>query len=481
MEDPLGDIIGRYARTRAPFTTAEASDDLGLPAAVVAGVLERLEASGRVARGAFRPHGEDQEWADTEVLRRIRRRSLAALRKQAEPAEPAALAMLLPEWQGVGSKAAGPDRLVEIARVLQGSPIPASILEHDVLPARMSYQPELLDQLTASGEMVWVGRGPLGARDGRVALYLRDQIPLLHLALEGERPKGTIHTALRRHLQDRGASFFRDLYQAAGGGDPGEVLDALWDLVWSGEVTNDTIAPLRAFLWGKVRSRTQRRPHVPGSVPPSATGRWYLVTDLVEPAPPITERAAAVVRQLLDRNGLLTRSVVSAEGVPGGFSAVYPVLRAMEDAGRVRRGYFVEGQGGTQFSLPGAVDRLRRRPESEARLLAAADPANPYGAAIPWVEHPAGRPSRSAGAFVLLVDGELVAFVERGGRKVITFTDDDEVLDKAAGLIVDLAATRLRRMEIEMVDGAPTAHTPFGARLAQAGFRQSYKGLAYRG
>jgi ATP-dependent Lhr-like helicase len=474
VADPLGDVVGRFARTHTPFTTGEAAAALGLGEAVVTSTLDRLAAEGRVVAGAFRPSGVDYEWCDADVLRRIRRRSLAVLRSEAEAVPPAALARLAPAWQGVGSKAAGPHRLAEVVRTLQGAAIPASILEGDVLGTRMSYSPDTLDQLCASGELMWVGRGPLGAKDGRVALYLPGQIGLLDSPRAEEPPDTAVHDGLRRHLAERGASFFRDLYATAGGGDQQDVLDALWDLVWAGEVTNDTFAPVRAFLWGRVRSSGRLR--LPSSSPPTGSGRWYLVSDLASERPSDTERAAAIAAQLLERHGVLTRDAVLAEGIPGGFSGLYPVLRAMEDAGKVRRGYFVEGLGGAQFALPGALDQLRRASDSATVILAAADPANPYGNAIAWPDSDSSVGRRS-GAYVVLVEGTLVAFVERGGRRVVTFTAEPELLRPAAGAIVELAQRRLLRMEVEAVDGVRAADTPLGRLLSESGFRTSYKGL----
>jgi ATP-dependent Lhr-like helicase len=481
VADPLGDVIGRFARTHGPFTAGQAARALGLATAVVEEVLGRLEAAGRTTRGAFLPAGSGQEWVDTDVLRRLRRRSLAKLRSEVEPVEPPALSEFLARWQLVGNRQGSLDRLHEIIRQLQGAALPASILETDVLPARMSYGPELLDQLMASGEVVWVGRSPLAANDGRVSLYLRDQIALLHQVGGVGAPAEPIHDDLRAHLQDRGASFFRDLYEAAGGRDPQETLDALWDLVWAGEVTNDTLAPLRAFLWGKIKRTTSaRRPRLPSASPPAGSGRWYLVGSLLEPAPDQTTSSKALTEQLLERNGILTRDVAAAEGIAGGFSGIYPVLRALEDAGRVRRGYFVEGLGGAQFASPGAVDRLRQASDGEALLLAAADPANPYGAAVGWPENLTGRPSRSAGAYVITSGGRLALFIERGGRKVLTFTGDEDSLRQAGDLLRKLAQRR-RRFEIETVDGAKAAATALGALLVEAGFVDSYKGLAFRG
>ncbi len=482
VADPLGDVVGRYARTHGPFVPLEAAAELGLPAAVVEEVLERLDRAGRVAKGAFRPRGQGHEWVDEEVLRRLRRRTLAALRHEVEPVVPETLGRFLPAWQGVGDRTARPDRLVEVVRQLQGTAVPASILESDVLANRLAFTPALADELAASGDLVWIGHGSLGTRDGRVALYLRDQVALLHTPPE-ERPEGAVHQALREHLEQRGASFFRDLYQAADGGDPDEVLDALWDLVWAGEVTNDTLAPLRAFLWGKARRQPAgRRPRMPATSPPAGSGRWYRAADLLSGEVSPERRATAWADQLLERHGVVTREAVLAEGVPGGFSGLYPVLTAMEDAGRTRRGYFVEGRGGAQFALPGAVDLLRGGEDAgEVLVLAAADPANPYGAALPWPGEADGRASRSAGAYVILVGGALALFVERGGRKLLTFTDDEDVLAAAAGAFADLAGRRLRRLKLETIDGQPADQSPLGAALRGHGFVEGYKGLAYRG
>jgi ATP-dependent Lhr-like helicase len=294
VDDPLGDVVSRYARTHAPFTPAEAAESLGLPPAVITDTLERLERRGRVTRGAFRPVGADREWVDVDVLRRLRRRSLAAARSEVEAADPAAFSLFLTRWHGLASPGRGATRLVEVIRRLQGVALPASILEADVLPARLDYSADMLDALTASGEVVWIGRGPLGARDGRVGLYLRDQVPLLAWPLDLEIPAGEPHEVIRNNLAERGASFFRDLYDAAGGGDPDTVLDAIWDLVWAGLVTNDTLAPLRARLWGRARRVGRRGPRLPSaSAPPSGSGRWYLVADLSARSSLDTEKAMA--------------------------------------------------------------------------------------------------------------------------------------------------------------------------------------------
>ena len=481
VEDPLGDVVGRFARTHGPFVADQAAASLGLPRAAVTEVLHRLEQRGRVSRGAFRPKGQEREWVDEEVLRRIRRRSLAALRKEVEPAMPDALARFMPAWHGITERGSRPGQLLQVVRRLQGTAVPASILESDVLASRLTYQPSQLDELAASGELVWVGRGSLGSRDGRVGLYLRDQVDLLLPDAPAETPSDEMHETLRLHLANRGASFFRDLYEAAGGGDPDLALSALWDLVWAGEVTNDTLAPLRAFLWGKAKRRSGGRPTTVSASPPAGSGRWYLVSDLRHGEASPERKAKAWADQLLERHGILTRDGVLAEGLPGGFSGLYPVLTAMEDAGRARRGYFVEGLGGAQFALAGAVDRLRGLTESGIVTLASADPANPYGAALPWPEKAGGKASRSAGAFVILDEGSLAAFVERGGRTVLTFVGDADRIPAVAGAFADLAERRLRRVSVETVDGEPATDTAFGAALQSVGFTDSYRGLSFKG
>ena len=478
VSDPLGDVVGRYARTHGPFTTAAAAAALGLPAAAVSDTLARLEGRGRLGRGAFLPHGQGREWVDTEVLRRLRRRSVARLRRQVEAVDPAAYAGFCAGWHGIGDGAASPEALLEAVGRLQGAAVPASVLEGEVLSSRLDYRPALLDALAAAGDIVWLGRGALGAGDGRVALYLRSRVGALHWPLGLPAPDGEAHQRLRAHLEERGASFFPDLYAAAGGGDPQAVLEALWDLVWAGEVTNDTPAPLRSRVRGKAPRAAGRAP-VPSATPPAGIGRWYLVRDLTAAAPSPTAAAAARAEQLLARHGVLGREAVRAEGLPGGFSSLYPVLSALEEAGRVRRGYFVEGLGGAQFALPGALDRLRAGEASGLVTLAAADPASPYGAALPWPDHPAGQPSRSAGAYVLLADGRLAAFVERGGRRLLTFLDDPGALGAVAGALAALAR-RVRRLSPATVDGRQVEATPLGVALAGAGFVPSYRGMVLR-
>ena len=486
VADPLGDVVGRYARTHGPFTADDVATALGLPVGVATTALGALEAAGRVIRGAFRPGGEGQEWVDSDVLRRLKRRSLAELRKEIEAVEQSALGRFLPAWQGVGrTSRRDVGALTEVIRTLQGAPIPASIIERDVLPARLEYAPEMLDQLMVSGEIVWVGRGPIGPRDGRIAIYLRDQLPILHRPNVEDAPDTDIHNLVRTHLTDRGASFFRDIYATVGGGAVDETLDAVWDLVWAGEVTNDTLAPLRALQISKARrpsqGRRRGRPSVPSSMPPASSGRWSLVADLI-PAPATDAAwATAWTDLLLERHGVLTRAGALAEDIPGGLTTLYPVLNHMEEIGRIRRGYFVEGMGGLQFALPGAVDRLRSSERVEGiAVLAAADPANPYGTIVPWPAIAEGRASRSAGAYVILYDGTPLVFLERGGKKVALLTDDPDLRTAAATALADIGRRR-RRMTIETIDGEPVTAHPLGAHLREHGFAPANKGLAFRG
>ncbi len=485
-ESPLEGLVWRFARTHAPFTASAAAERLGAGADRVRAALESLEAEGRVAHGEFRPGGLEREWSDVEVLRRLRRMSLAALRREVEPVDAAALGRFLPAWQGAAAPSGSSDALTEAIARLQGAAVPWSVLERDVLPARVrGYRPADLDALAAAGEIVWIGAGSLGADDGRVALCFRDQARLLAPAPPEERPDGELHVALREHLTAHGASFWPDLLRAAGVPDERAVLRALWDLAWAGEVTNDTMAPLRA-LGSRRSSRTARgvKPRPGGlrrSGPPAAAGRWSLVAPMLTPEPTATELAHARAMQLLDRYGVVTREAVLAEGVPGGFAGVYGVLKTMEESGKVRRGYFVAGMGAAQFAHPGAVDRLRASREggeAETLVLAATDPAQPYGAALPWPES-AGRPARAAGAFVVLAGGAPIAFLERGARSLLTFgSDPADWADALAGIVKD---GRLRRIELQRIDGLPVGESPLAEGLRAAGFVDGYRGLTLRG
>jgi len=505
---PLEGLLARWARSHGPFLAPDPAHRWGLPLGPVRDALGRLVDQGSLLHGEFRPGGAEREYCDPEVLRLLRRRSLARLRREVEPVDPVALARFLPAWHGItpASAPAPPpyrgqaalERLAEVVDQLAGLAIPASVLERDVLPARIpGYQPRLLDELGAMGEVTWVGRGSLGRDDGRITLVRpgRDVLRPAGLAEGTERPAGERQDRIREHLVRRGASFYRELHRAAGGGPDREVLDALWDLVWAGEVTNDTFAPLRALRWK--RSARDRRPR-PGRLtslgPPEGQGRWSLVApdDGAAVRSPI-ERAHALSLALLERHGVLTREAVASESVDGGFAAIYPILRALEDAGRVRRGYVVDGLGAAQFALPGAIERLRalREPaasagERDVHLLAAADPANPYGAALPWPRRGETdrRPfQRAAGAYVVLVDGSPVVYLERGGGSLQTFpaADDPELLAAALATLATLMADgRVRELVIARVDGEPAGASPHREALIHAGFVPGYRGLVLR-
>ncbi|HZM30446.1 MAG TPA: DEAD/DEAH box helicase [Acidimicrobiales bacterium] len=500
VEAPLVDLVGRFARTHGPFTTAQVAGRYDVTAARAAAALGALGGDGRVVQGEFRPDGVEREWCDVDVLRQLRRRSLARLRQEVEPVDGATLARFLGEWHGLGSPRRGMDALVDVLSQLQGAPLPASVLEAQILPARLAeYRSADLDDLCTAGELVWVGAGAIGANDGRVRLVFRDQAGLLVPAASeaDELPDGPVHRALLDRLEARGASFWGDLVQAVHDADQpyddATVLAALWDLAWAGLVTNDSLAPLRSFVGGKVRKAAGRRRPAAGRLtrlgPPSAAGRWSLVAPLLDPRPSPTELAHARAAQLVERYGVLTREAALGEGTEGGFAGVYPVLRALEEKGRIRRGYFVAGLGAAQFALGGAVDRLRSaRPATEGGgrhepsppvALAATDPAQPYGAALPW---PAtgGRPARAAGALVVLADGEPVAFVERGGRSIWTFPAAVDQGGWPTALARRVEDGRARSHEVQTVDGEPVRTSPWADAFRAAGYADGYRGLVAR-
>ena len=473
--EPLVSLLARWARTHVPFVSAEPAARWGLPVRAVDQGLALLVSRGEVLAGEFRPGYAGREYCHPEVLRTLRRRSLAALRREVEPVPVEVFARFLPAWHGIGAESSGIDRLVDAIVQLQGLALPASVIERDVLAARVrDYRPRLLDELVSMGEVVWAGRGPLGQQDGRVALYLRSDAAR-QLPEPIEPPAGQPHDCLREQLARR-PSFFAELYTAAGGGDTDAVLDALWDLVWAGEVTNDTFAPLRAI--GGSRGRRAARPtraRLPRLTQPRAVGRWSLTADLRTGALAATERLHSLAGTLLQRHGVVTREAVLAEGAPGGFAGVYPVLRAMEESGRIRRGYFIDGLGASQFALPGAVDRLRslREPDGRIVALAATDPANPYGVVIPW-PNTAGRPARAAGAYVVIESGELKLFLERGGRSLLTFGAVDV---GHLGALAAAAAPAAGKVEVLKVDGESVHSSGLLPALREAGFKSTPRGM----
>ncbi|CEA06796.1 ATP-dependent RNA helicase DeaD [Arthrobacter saudimassiliensis] len=546
VADPLGDLIGRYARTHGPFTAAEAAARLGLGVAVVTATLQRLADEGRVVEGEFRPaeaqllspaEGTDggsavvtvpaqgTEWCDVEVLRRLRRRSLAALRSEVEPVDPATYGRFLPAWQNVGSNLRGLDGVVTVVDQLSGVPIPASAWEPLILGTRIrDYAPAMLDELTATGEILWSGSGSLPGNDGWISLHLAENAPLT-LSSDPDFTPSDLQQQLLDVLSGGGAYFFRQLGEAlaaAGQSVPdADVVTALWDLAWAGRISNDTFTPVRSLLAGgktahKQRSapprartaRLNRLGRAPGksltgssmrlamngqgpaaarTSPALAAGRWSV---LPAPETDTTLHAHATAELLLDRYGVVTRGSVASEGTPGGFALLYKVLARLEEQGRCRRGYFIEQLGAAQFAVPATVDRLRsfshdadlHRTEPKAVALAATDPANPYGAALPWPATDSGhRPGRKAGALVVLLDGALALYVERGGKTLLTFTEDPSELELCAQALVGIIRRgAAEKMAVEKVNGADILDTPVAQALTAAGFYTTPRGLRYR-
>jgi len=479
VKDPLGDVVGRYARTHGPFTAADAAHALTLPVAVVESVLTGLETRGRVAQGAFRPGGEGREWVDESVLKRLKRRSLAQLREEIEPVEPSALARFSVGWHGIREEPpGGANALTEAVARLAGVAIPASTLERDVLAARVTQVEPGIDRLLSDGDLVWVGSGALGTRDGRVSLYPRDSLALLWPGPDPETELSEGPEAIRDLLASRGASFFRDIYEGVGGGDPESVLEDLWDLVWAGHLTNDTLEPLRAY--GRQRaSRSGRRP-LSSRFPPHSAGRWSLLASMVGAEPTATERHAAWAQLLLDRHGVVARSTALSEGYPGGFTNLYPVLGRLEETGRIRRGYFVEGLGGSQFALPGAVDLLRSERRGGTTALAATDPANPYGSVLPWPDLEGVRLARDAGAYVVLHGGELIGYLDKGRRGLTLFEPDPAMYAEISRALARVAA-RHRKLTLVTVNGSLATSSPMAPTLTEWGFAAAPRGLTYRG
>jgi ATP-dependent Lhr-like helicase len=544
VRDPAGDLTLRYARSHGPFTARELAARYGLGVGMATALVLQLTAAGKLIEGEFRPGGTEREWIDPDVLRSLRRRSLARLRHEIEPVDAEALGRFLVSWHGIGSGRRGLEAVLDAIEQLQGAAIPASVLEREVLPARVDdYTPEMLDTLMSAGEVVWAGVEPLGERDGRVALYLTDQMARLRAPFAAKPEVEGRAADILEYLREHGASFFSAIHEGSGGGFPAETVDALWNLVWQGLVTNDTMQALRAYA----RTEDTRSPKRPRGVPfrsrrlvpPRAEGRWSLIGrrsasgaaspkprsgegGLASSKPPsgvggATEWATAMAHQLLTRHGVVTRETVAAESVAGGFTAVYQVLKAMEDAGRIRRGYFVAGLGAAQFAMPAALDLLRSMrdvpEEPRTAVMAATDPANPYGAITKWPEpgeaepglvasersestrllpgersESRGRgPTRVAGALVILVDGRAAAYLRRGERELLLFLPDAEpsrsrVGREAARMLLHLAATRegRRGMLIAEINGMPATAHPAARLFIDEGFAATAMGIQAR-
>jgi ATP-dependent Lhr-like helicase len=473
----LESLVARWARTHGPFAAdgAAPARRFGLLPAQVTPLLRALIADGKLLEGEFRPGASGSELCDPDVLRLIRRDTLARLRNEVAPVEASVLARFLPRWHGIGGSRGGMVRLREAIDQLEGLALPFSELERVILPARVpDFQPRMLDELGASGELVWVGDGALGSDDGRVALYRREHVAALREPIvvpSADQLPSPLHHGILEHLTQRGASFAAQLPGATE--RPDEAVRALWELVWQGLVTNDTFAPLRTL--GRVTRGPRHRFTMP------AGGRWSALATVIGAPPADTVRAHTRALVLLERYGIVSRAAAAAEDLPGGFAAVAPVLRAMEEAGKIRRGHFVEDLAGAQFAHAAAVDRLRAArgggDERSVVTLSAIDPANPYGALLPWPGDVEGdgakaRARRAAGARVVLVEGTPVFFVERGGRKLRLLTAGDDVIATALGELRRIAAARRhRQLRIEEVDGVPALHSPHAAALERGGFR----------
>jgi ATP-dependent Lhr-like helicase len=531
VASPVLELVRRYARTHGPFTAQEVAQRFGLDAHPMEAALRVLVLDGRIVEGGFRPAGVHREWCDVEVLRQIRRKSLAKLRKEIEPVEQHMLARLQTHWQGAIQRRRGLDALLDTIENLQGAPMPASLVESAILPARLQkYSPGELDTLIAAGEVVWCGFDPLGERDGRIGLYLADKISILlppRIARE-DLPLTEREQAILDQLTRSGAMFFAQLHDALGGGYPGETLDALWSLVWRGLITNDTFHALRAYVARPSSARPAKREHnLPAfrsrrTTPPSAQGRWVLITQPERSTPAMqTEWSHALALQLLHRYGIVSRETVAQENVPGGFSAVYEVLKALEESGRVRRGYFVAGLGAAQFALPSAVDLLRSlrnsaQPEKpEIRALAATDPANVYGAVLRWpqallrwpqtpsdsknadepesVDAATRSLTRSVGATVILRNGELIAYMRRNNPNLQVFlpADEPDRSNAARDLAVFLASSAQQTMRqdqsnhrggllISTINGRPIQEHWLARFLLDAGFQPAPRGFNVR-
>ena len=531
VEDAILSLVRRYARTHGPFPTAQLARRYGVDPLPV---LRELERSGEIVRGELLPGGTEREWCDADVLRRVRRASLASLRSEVEPADRTQFARFLGAWQNVDAHrpvGAGPDRLREALVPLQGVTLTPEVWERDVLPRRLgAYSPAWLDVLTTGGEIVWIGAGAIGRSGGRVALYFREDVRLAGPPPANEkldRPEGEPHDAIREQL-GRAPSFWPDLVAAIE--LPAEELHAaLWDLAWAGEATNDAFAPLRAPRLRAVDRRARRgRRFTARRGPPSQAvqGRWSLAATLLEGAPSAGPRLRARAELMLERYGIVTRETALAESVPGGFASLYSELSNLEVLGTARRGYFVEDLGGAQFALAGAVERLRSLPDADREyvLLAATDPAQPYGAVLQWprpldgelgaldgADHdrpgagaeggdagssssPTGaptrsgppasprrgrRPSRTAGAYVLMCDGRPELYVERGGRGVLRLARLDRG-DLAAGmseLVAAAAEGTIPKLAIERIDGEPVIGSGLEEILLGVGFSRQPRRL----
>lgn len=524
VESPLIDLISRFARTNGPFSVEDIRARFNLLPDHLNVTLVELGRDGRLISGNFITPRRDceahtppmpdnvveRQWCDANVLRIWKQRSLAAVRDQIKPASPEACMRFLIDWHGIGRRRKGPEALLDVVEQLQGIALPASCLERDIIPARVpDYRPGELDELCATGEVLWQGRGKHGTHDGRIALFLSESFDQLTLPSLTEEVEDELSNRIREFLTSNGAVFFSAIHSAIGG-FRNDVFESLWRLVWHGEVTNDTLAPVRSLVrftrsaapsrsgqtpTGRrissrrsVRARSQRATLLPGT-----EGRWSLLSTPDKDAFSPTERRMEQAQQILDRMGIVTRESVAAENIPGGFSAIYPILRALEDSGKIRRGYFIDGLGAAQFAAPGADERLRNLASQEnvgstkSIAISAVDPANPFGSVIPWPSvagSKAIKPQRTSGALVLIRGGLAIGYLNRGYDSLTTFrhkTSDLPAIPKdLAAAIAELAGNH-GQILLATIDGHPAQDSDLAPDFLTAGFQSSSSGLRHRG
>jgi ATP-dependent Lhr-like helicase len=472
-------------------------------------ILRALHGAGKLLEGEFRPGGTHIEWCDPDVLQQIRRKTLARLRREVVPAEQHVFARFLGRWQGLTAPRQGPDALLDAIELLQGVELIASELESEILPARVkNYQPSDLDALLAAGEVVWIGRAPLAHHDGRISLYLTEALGrLTSPGFFDKMPEDLSERAIRilDFLQQQGASFQAAIHQATGGGFPNETTDSLWELTWAGLVTNDTLNPLRVLIHHRESQQRATQSYTPPGSPDflrrmrarrsenTGQGRWSLVRQRMTTTATPAEWTAAVAQQMLVRNGIVMRETGAAENVPGGYAAIYPALKTMEESGWVRRGMFVAGMGAAQFATPAAVDMLRSLrhlgDHPDAVHLSASDPANPYGSLLPWVEGGADHSmARAAGASVILVDGRLTAFLRRRNPALQVMLPDDEPerTRVARAVALKMAAVAIQRQSrrsgllIGTINDAPAGDHFLARFLEESGFVPTAAGFQMR-
>lgn len=486
----LLELVRRYAHTHGPFTVSALVHRWGGIADAYLPLLQQLVQQGTVREGSFRPGETQHEFCDAEVLQRIRNQSLAQSRREVEAVPPQTLARLLVRWQGIQTPRQGIDALLDVIQSLQGMPLLLSTLEAEVLPARIKrYQPSQLDTLLAAGEVVWQGVESVGSHDARLALFLSDSQLLYHQPTPLESLSSQAQS-LHQFLLQHGASFFAALHDSQGPVLQRETLEALWELVWAGLVSNDSFQALRAWQQG-VGGKPGRPQSTPNTfrsrrttTPPLGQGRWSLLPKSVVSK---EEWSLALSEQLLQRYGVLTREAVLAENVPGGFSAVYPALKILEEAGRIRRGFFVAELGAAQFALPPAVDLLRTLralpKEPEVVCLTATDLANPYGSILPWpsivdgdADVTKGRLSRTGNAYVVLADGNLLAFFRKRGEELYTWIPPTEPAQSRLNQALMQGLTEWVRSHQPMgwvfhtINQQPAATHPLSALLQKTGF-----------